>query len=374
MDVEQDLLRAIWQVTLLLALAAGVVFLVLVVWRAISSLRAQKRLRRRQELDKILQSVLHSPVPLGATALPALRRGDFPIVLDLALEMIRMVRGSYVDEIVSLVSDLGLYPYLQTVLRRSKGRSRRKALIMLGYFPPSQSRALLLAHVDDADPYVQLTALRGLARHPDASVNAEALRALGATLHTNSLMLADVLHQFGERALPELHALAAPVPRPQWRTNATFHALRRERHRRKTYEHVRVAAITAIGNIGALSSSAALLPLLHDENAHVRAAAVTALGRIGDPAIAWDLSALLRDKEVEVRIQSAQALGLLQDESTLPALVDALGDTAWWARFHAACALAKFEDRGIAILRAISREKDVKGDIAGQVLAEMAVL
>lgn len=354
---EKDLLLLLWQASLVLALAAIAIFAVLVVARAHSVRRERLRQARARALAAMMHAVLQSPVDLPPESLPRLAKSDFSILQDVALEMIRTVRGSYVDQIITLLTDLGLAPHLVRQATRGKRAERRKALILMGYFSDDRSREILLAQARSADPYLQITALRGLARQEGIDCS-EVLRALGATQRTNTLMLADVLGHFGAAALPVLHELASTSPQ------ADEAARRRD---------VRRAAIMAIGTIGALGSTTVLRGLLRERDADLRAAAATALGRIGDPVAAPELAALLRDGAVEVRIRAAEALGELQDEIALPALVAALGDAAWWVRFRAAQALGRCGDKGLAALRASSRRDGPGGEIASQILAEMAV-
>ncbi|MFD2174720.1 HEAT repeat domain-containing protein [Rhodobacter lacus] len=354
---EENLLLLIWKISLVLALGAIAIFAVLVAARARSTRRERRRQVRARELSALMHTVLQSPVDLPPECLPKLAKKDFPILLDVALEMIRTVRGSYVDQIIALVTHLGLYPHLALEAAQGGRASRRKALLLIGYYPDDRSRDILFAAARDPDPYLQITALRGLARHGEIDCS-DVLRALAKTTQTNTLMLADVLGRFGETALPVLHDLATTVP------DGADETARR---------HVRRAAIMAIGTIGALGSTTVLRGLLRERDAPLRAAAATALGRIGDPVAVPELAALLRDKAVEVRIRAAEALGELQDEIALPALVMALNDAAWGVRFRAAEALGRTGGKGLVALRAIARRDGPEGEIASQVLAEMAV-
>ena len=351
MMTQHDLFAWIWSLNLLLALVAITVLLLLVYRRSISTKRSRLRAKRQDELITLFHVFLQSPVPLQGTDLPQMQTSDYPIIQDIALDMIRTIRGGYVDDVIKLVAELGLLPHLKTQLRNRKRSERMKALTLLGYFPDAESHVLLLQHMHDADPYVQMTALRGLARHADAIDASAVLRELGKSVRTNALMLADVLCQFGERYLPALHDLAAStVP---------------------GNESVRVAAILAIGNMSALSSVDVLRDHLRDPKARIRSAAVQALARLGDDSVAPAICALLNDESDEVRIQSAQALGHFKAETTLPGLAIALDDKSWWVRFRAAESLVHFGDTGIAVLRASGNQPGMQGQIASQVLAEM---
>ena len=373
---RDDLLIWIWNLTLILAFGSIVILVVLVIRRGLSERRQRIRAKRRAELSAFMHTALQSPVKLDGSALPRLRRRDYPIVLHIALDMIRSVKGKYVEQIVELVSGLGLYPYLKRLSASRKRADRLKALTLLGYFPAPDSTDVLLARLREDDAYVQMTALRGLARHTETVDTSKVLRQLGDSFQTNALMLADILRRFGENSLPALHDLAAATELENPKRGRTILSwwlgLVKKAKDNRVNENVRIAAIIAIGNIGALSSVAPLTVLLTEKNARIRATTVEALGRIGDDNAADGVAALLRDDSKEVRIRSAQALGRLGDESTLPALVAALEDESWWVRFGAAQSLVRFGDTGIALLRASSDLTGARGEIAAQVLAEMA--
>ena len=375
--ISQDaLLSEIWILTGALALVSLVILAVLILRRALAVRRARSDAARRAELTTLLNAALESPVPIQSAHLPRLSRADHAIVLHVALDMIRAVRGAYVDEIISLVARLGLFPYLKVAVSGRKRNARINALTLLAYFPPHESGPVLMAQVQTADPYVQLAALRGLARHTDMIDPATVLRAFSTTPLVNTPMLADVFGRFGPEALPALHELAASAePKPKTPTASTAWRWPWPKHSpasQRVSEAVRVAAVIAIGNIGALSSGDILRPCLLDPSARVRSAAVDALGRLGDDAVAEHAANLLHDPVEAVRIQAAAALGRLQAEAAMPDLVAALDDASWWVRFRAAESLIRMGSRGVAALRATAGQAGVGGEIATQVLAEMA--
>ena len=375
--ISQDTLLAdIWMLTGALALVSLVILFVLVLRRAFATRQARRDAARRAELMTLLNAALDSPVPIDSADLPRLSQADHPIVLHIALDMIRAVRGAYVDEIIALVARLGLFDYLKTEVSGRQRNARINALTLLGYFPPDESAPVLMAQMQAADPYVQLAALRGLARHTDAIDPAMVLRAFGSTPLTNTPMLADVFGRFGPEALPALHELVAPpasqADRPATAQVRRWPWSRQPAVRGRVSEAVRVAAIIAIGTIGALASVDILRECLQDASARVRGAAAEALGRLGDDAVAGHVARLLNDPVEAVRIKAAEALGRLQATMAMPELAAALEDASWWVRFRAAESLFLMGSTGVAVLRAKADEAGTGGEIATQVLAEMA--
>ncbi|ESQ85327.1 hypothetical protein ABAC460_23800, partial [Asticcacaulis sp. AC460] len=130
------------------------------------------------------------------------------------------------------------------------------------------------------------------------------------------------------------------------------------------------AAVMALGSIGAVEAVPALITLSEDAVTDVRAQAVAALGRIADPRGGAAMAGRLADQDPGVRVHAAQALGELHALPTLPALVGRLNDDDWWVRFRAAEAIYRFGDRGVAALKALSRQPGATGEMASQALLE----
>jgi HEAT repeat protein len=82
-----------------------------------------------------------------------------------------------------------------------------------------------------------------------------------------------------------------------------------------------------------------------------RTRACRALGRIGRLSSSPALMAALSDGSETVRAQAARALGVLSEVRSVPALVDLMGDRSWWVRARAAEALRALGPLGMEALR-----------------------
>lgn len=105
---------------------------------------------------------------------------------------------------------------------------------------------------------------------------------------------------------------------------------------------VRMAAATALGDLGDSGATTALLDRLDDPDALVRVRVVRALGEIGDRRAVDPLTAMVSESPVPVRRAAADALGALEDERALDALAAALDDNSEGVRRTAAAALGEF--------------------------------
>jgi len=104
--------------------------------------------------------------------------------------------------------------------------------------------------------------------------------------------------------------------------------------------NVRVAVVTALGQLGDKQAVPPLLALEKDREWEVRAVLVEALGRLGDRVALPIVMNLLRDRDQEVRQNAADALGLVGDESTIDCLILAMVDEHMGVRQASARALA----------------------------------
>lgn len=112
---------------------------------------------------------------------------------------------------------------------------------------------------------------------------------------------------------------------------------------RDRVRNVRVAAVAALGQLGDRQAVPPLLSLAHDHDWEVRAALAEALGRLNDRTARPAVTELLQDRDAEVRQHAADALGYLGDESSMDRLILAMVDEHMGVRQAAARALASLD-------------------------------
>ncbi|WP_035425764.1 HEAT repeat domain-containing protein, partial [Asticcacaulis sp. AC460] len=219
---ELAFLRAIWIGTAVLCVAAIAIMLVLVARRAASSADAVQRDARRQSLSRFILAALKSPVALDAAALPPVTPADFPILVSLALDMLRSLRGGDAVRICSLLKLWGVEPYLLAMAARGRPGKRIRAVTLLGFFDDDTSLQVLLATARDREMYVQIAALRALAQRGAADHIDTITDSLAHSGQTNTLLLHDILQRFGASAVPALARLASSPASAEVRTAAVM--------------------------------------------------------------------------------------------------------------------------------------------------------
>lgn len=345
---EVLLLRTIWIGTAALCAVSVLIVAVLILRRLARSGEVRRRDAVRTQMSRFILAALKSPVALKPETMPPLLKADYPVVIGLALDMLRSLRGSDAARIVELLRLWRLEQHLHVMATTGRTGTRIRALSLLGFFEDDASLAVLLAEAGDREMYVQIAALRSLAQR-GATAHIDAIAdALGHSDQSNTQLLHDILQRFGPAAIPALVRLASSAAKTE----------------------VRVAAIMALGSIGDIGAVPALITLAGDASPDVRAQALAALGRVGDLRAADTATACLKDDDAGVRAQAIQALGAFQMIKVLPDLSARLNDEDWWVRFRAAEAIHRLGDRGVVALRALSRQPGDGGEAAAQALLE----
>jgi HEAT repeat protein len=178
------------------------------------------------------------------------------------------VRRAAVEQVPHLLDDRAL-PLLADALAGAAPRVRAAAASALGHV--SGAVTLLVAALDDADPWVRYFAARSLGRQ---------------------------LHE-GAPALEALAGLAARDAAP----------------------HVRIAAIEAIGEIGGAEGAALIAPHVGSDDPALASAALKALGRVRDAAALAPLLGAIKSADQTARLAAAEALALRADADAVAALL-----------------------------------------------------
>ncbi len=110
--------------------------------------------------------------------------------------------------------------------------------------------------------------------------------------------------------------------------------------------------VRAIGLIGDLRATSALVGLMMHDDPEMRIAAATAIGRAGSADGIEALHGGLTDSHPGVRSRSAAALAHFSSSRSIPALEQALRDPAFWVRQNAAESLAEIPGGMNALRRA----------------------
>ena len=154
------------------------------------------------------------------------------------------------------------------------------------------------------DPQL-LTYLASAILQPQRYVPARVADVLIAIGEPAALLLVYLLGEIPGESKPPVLSVLGKIP-------ATYPLEKIEACLSDPLEQTRRAAATALGELGAHSSLAALCLAAFDEDWSVRAAIAKSLGQIGDPAVIPILQKLSADKNWTVEANAREALRLLE--------------------------------------------------------------
>jgi HEAT repeat protein len=136
---------------------------------------------------------------------------------------------------------------------------------------------------------------------------------------------------------------------------------------------VRIAAVTALGNICHAKTVPALIQALRDSSPYIRQQAAATLREL-TVTKPEDIDAIIRalqDTDPSVRRAAAEALGEIEGKRATSYLIRALKDYEWYVRREAAQALGKIKDsQAIPYLIRSAREGDA--DVRAAAIAALA--
>ncbi len=338
-------LRYLWGATAIFAVISCVVLAWLILRRRARDERELYKEERKKRIRDYFFAVIGAPVELEPEGLPSLGRGEEPLVCEVALDLLRAVRGEARAKAAKLMTHWKMLDYLEAAAKSAKKSQSIQALTLLSYFKGDRALRAVQGQTEAKDIYVQLAALRSYASLDRTKDVRAAVEKLAAAQQTNTLFLADVLYRFGEGAVPSLINLAGSA----------------------TQSEVRVAAIKALGYVHSTETAQALTPFLDDKDPDVRAQAIAVLGKMGTAEMGALIMRGLADETIGVRVQTAKALGTMSFLPALqPLLRSAVTDENWWVRLRAMEALTKLGAAGRAVLSAVGRSNEPAAAMAGQ--------
>ena len=336
----------LWYASLVLAVLAVAIMLLLVL-RRVFEMRAE---RRRERLRAATSAALlgYMDGDVGAAQVRQAARGRTDIVGDLIYEMREIVRGEGSARLIELAVACGGIDRERRRLRRRNPGARAEAVRRLGIYG-SDAVPLLTAALGDRNPGVRSAAaieLTALGAAPPLVTLAEAMRiGIDAT--------SEDLRRIFRRVVAGEPRSAIALIEDEWTPDA-----------------LNILLLDGLGFAGVFEALPAIGSMLQNGTPEVRVEALRALANLGHPSAAEVATEALSDPDWRVRAQAANCVRRIGAESAADALEALLGDEQWWVRFRAAEALSTFGADGRARLTRVSVQGDRAGQVAQLVLAE----
>ncbi|MBC53733.1 MAG: hypothetical protein CMQ34_15355 [Gammaproteobacteria bacterium] len=327
------LLELIWLATGVLAVSAMLIFLVLVIRRALD----ERAAKHNEAVRRLIQQILFRYMADDSVAdqsdldnLLSFRRRDKPVLRKLAIDLFHLVRGKERERLTQLLKRIGFRRECIKDLRNGSARQRQLAAAALQMFADVKSRTALLKALDDRDPETRVAA-------------ADSLLVIDA-LPDLDVLMEKLDHSVTARSR-DVRTLFRDIAR---RSPAYLIALAEQKHLGLTEKLLIADAMVDARDYHVLP---VLLGYARHDDAELRAAALRALSALQHPAAADVVSRGLRDMSWQVRAVAAKAAGRIGLQECLSPLNFLIDDRNWWVRFRAAEALCKLGDEGIAVLQ-----------------------
>lgn len=327
------LLELIWLATLLLACVSILIFLVLVIRRAID----ERRAIHNDNVRKIIQQILFRYMLDDGEAdqsdlgnLLSVRRRDQAVLRKLAIDLFHLVRGKERHRLTQVLKRIRFRGECIKDLRKGSIRQRRLAAAALQMFADEKSRNALLRALNDRDTETRIAAA-------DSLLIIEALPDLDVLLEKLSIPI--------QAQSRDVRTLFRDIAR---RSPAYLVALAGQQHLGLTEKLLIAEAMVDARDYQVLS---VLLEYAQDADADLRSTALRALSALQHPAAAEVVRQGLMDMSWQVRAVAARAAGRIGLPECLSPLNFLIDDRNWWVRFRAAQALFKLGEDGIAVLQ-----------------------
>lgn len=334
--------------SLLLAVAALIIMLVLILARMVTD-----RLLRRRELQE--RELV--PLLLGGGELPAngIAGISNAVLARVSIRLIGLVRGDDREAFVARATQIGVPQRLARQLRWGSSRTRLAAAEALGAFRDPVTLGALRRALDDSDDDVRLAAALSLTAAGDTHEAGEIARKLGLGTREPSLLMLSLFSRIAADRPAEIKILA---------TSQAAHP------------RVRAAAIETLAKTGDYSLVPMISALAHsaDDDSEELPRYLRALGELGHPAAREAVTEALSRPSMAARAAAARAAGQIGLTDIASRLATLLDDPEWWVRFRAAEALIALGEPGRELLRKAARSDNPRvRDAADTMLAERGI-
>ena len=345
---DLNLLRFLWQIAFAFAGISVLMVVSLAYRRAIENQLMQQRQEAKQSFRTELSNMIGRQILPHPSTRPEIAPENLPAFVEACLGFFRNLSGPDQNHLARILQIWELEPALHNIIQTGERGYKIRALSLLSFLQSDTSINLLESALDDPDPYIQLSAIRCLARRGSLGSLNRILDALRKLDWDNALPIADAFQRFDRRIIPDLEDVVCSADDPV----------------------LRLAALQALVLLKPMQTKLDLSDCMQDDNPELRAATVAlseyVTCRSGQDILGMGLS----DDSSIVRIRAIKALLNHRRMDLLGRVHACLEDPDWWVRYWAGHAIYNLGESGIEILKCVGRQENRTASFARAALAE----
>lgn len=345
-STENVLLFTLWCISSTLI----VVSLSVAIWLSVRRVRRNRRNTRteqhQQKFEAFLQDLISKDEYPKDVFLPSEIRSDRTAVTAGLLNFFKLVSGEDALKLKIIVERLDLESVVQAAITWSNRGKRMRAFHVLSFLDTSSSLKTICKYLYSTDKYIRLSVARCIARRRVMSLISETAESVSFAFPDDEKMLADVLSRFGLKAVPRVETIAL-------------------KHRDPT---IVAGVLETLIRLRPEESQLNMNDFIDHSDERVRAAAVelSTIIRSQDDLLLTGLS----DQSRKVKIRSLKVAAREKRSDTFADLYRLMNDPFMWVRYWAMRAALNTGQSGESLMRTLSRQQSVVGDLAIDVLKE----
>ena len=204
--LEQLITVYIWPVTWITGLFSIIIYIVLTINRYFQDRKQQHRNNRSREIEQ--QLLIHLSNPLRDVKAALVREADdLEIIADLAPKMLRRLKGSSYNQLLSCLRELGLYQWCIEGLRCKNLARKIIAIHMAAHWPTDQVEKELLALIKNRHKLISHAAIVTLSDLGDPEILPLIVKEMERRDDFSIHLMGDVLQRFGDEIVEKLEDL-----------------------------------------------------------------------------------------------------------------------------------------------------------------------
>ncbi|MCE5252259.1 HEAT repeat domain-containing protein [bacterium] len=348
--------RELILVSVILIMAVIVFFLLMyaIIFRIIYNMRNRRVIRKKAHWEKIVLDYITGIIDTVDLYSLKLKTGDWMIFGAFIENYLVDLKGEDNDRLIRLLWNIGYYEVLMGALDSSDAIERAYSAHYLGLMNYRAAESKIMNLIYDSSSFVAISAFEALNRIGTGKNLDRIIRDVLNKTDLSISKVSDIILSYGSELNPVLTRLLDD---------------------REVTDAGKRLIVDILAYKNALDSSTVVLKLARQtENKELKIGCIKALGVFCDPESIPFLQDNISAPDWIIRSQAVKAFGNIGTEEIIPLLSGILvSDDNLWVKLYSAQSLARFGEKGKAILETVLRDSKDLEDVIRYVLYETGV-